>query len=89
MRSVREVGSAICSGRLGDSSHSRDPGRANCFKSACVAELVGFGTADNYSATVASAKEKTAAATLLKEQVARYGNAGPLAGACIAMETAN
>ena len=45
------MGSAICSGRCGDSDESRDGGKANYCKFACVEELDVLGTEDGAAIT--------------------------------------
>ena len=88
MRSPRACDSKICSGRGGDSDDSREGGRTNWCKSACKAELVGFGAVVIRSVLSAEAEEEVAAVGLAAARVAGRGTTSALVDACFATDTA-
>ena len=88
VRSPRVCGSEICSGRCGDSDDSREGGRATWCKSACEAELVGFGAVVCGSVLNAEAVEEFAAVVVVAARVAGCGTISAIVDACIATDTA-
>ena len=88
MRSPRACDSEMCSGRRGDSDDSRESGRSNWCKSACEAELVGFGAVVGGSVLIAGAVEKVAAVAVVAAQVAGCGTTSSLVDDCVATDTA-
>ena len=88
MRSPRACGSEICSGRRGNSDDSREVGRANWCKSACEAELIGFGAVLDGSVLSAEAVEEVAAVFVVASRVAGCSTISALVDACFATDTA-
>ena len=88
VRSPRACGSAICSGRSGDSDDLREGGRANYCRSACKADLVGFGPVVGGSVLSAEAMEEVAVVGFVAARVDRCDTTSPLVDACFATDTA-
>ena len=89
MQSPRACGSEICNWRRGDSDDSRKGVRANWCKSACEAELVGFGAVVGGSVLSAGAVEEVAAVVVVAARVAECGTISALVDVCFAIDTAN
>ena len=88
VRSPRTCGSEICSGRRGDSDNSREGSRANWCKSACEAELVGYGAVAGGSVHWAGAVKEVAAVVVVAARGAGCGTISALVDACFATDTA-
>ena len=86
--SPRACGSEICSGRRGDSDDSRENWRANRYKSACKAELVGFGAVVGGSVLSAEAVKEVVAVVFVAARVTGCGTISALVDACFATDTA-
>ena len=88
VRSPRACGSEICNGRRGDSDNSRTGGRANWRKSACEAELVGFGAVVDGSVLSAQTVKELSAVVVVDARVAGCGKISALVDACFATDPA-
>ena len=88
VRSPRSFGSAICSGRRGDSDDSREDGREIWCRSACEAKLVGFGEVVGGSVLSAKAVEVVAAVVFVAARVTGCSTISALVDACFTTDTA-
>ena len=88
VRSPRACDFEICSWRRGDSDDWREGGRANWFKFAFEAELVGFGAIVYGSVLNAKTVEEMAESGLVAARVAGRDTASARVDACFATDTA-